>query len=208
MKKCIIITGGEHSTLPVIEKTDFVIACDKGLEYAKESNVTPDLVIGDFDSYNGDMPKNLPIMRLKCEKDDTDTMTAVRYAVDKGYGEILLCCALGGRFDHELANIQSAVYAVKHGAKAAVLGDNLSMYFLQNEKRSFPKRENYSLSVFSMTDTCTEVCISGAKYPLQNAVLTSDFPIGVSNEWLAPQAEISVGKGILMVVETNIGQKK
>ncbi len=202
MKKCVIITGGECSALPVIEENDFVIACDKGCEYAKNAGVTPSLIIGDFDSYNGELPENVPVMRLKCEKDDTDTMTAVRYAVSNGYGEIVLCCALGGRFDHEFANIQSAVFAVKRGLRATVMGSRSTMYFLHKESRAFPKHEGCSLSVFSMTDSCTNVCIKGAKYQLENAVITSDFPIGVSNEWRDPQVEISVGDGILMVAES------
>ncbi len=201
MKKCVIITGGEPSRLPAIGENDFVIACDKGCEYAKLRGVTPNLIIGDFDSYSGELPKNVPVMRLKCEKDDTDTMTAVRYAVSNGYGEIVICCALGGRFDHELANIQSALYAVKRGLKAQIVGDSTYINFLQKESKTFPKRDNYSLSVFSMTEACTDVCIKGAKYPLENARVTFDFPIGVSNEWLSPEAEISVGDGILMVVE-------
>ncbi len=202
MKKCFIITGGEPSALPSIDENDFVIACDKGYGYAENNGVIPSLVIGDFDSYEGELPKNIPVMRLKCEKDDTDTMTAVRYAVANGYKDIVLCCALGGRLDHELANIQSALYAVRRGVKVSIFGKDSNIYFLRDESRKFSKNDGCSLSVFSATDSCSGVFIKGAKYPLKNAVITSDFPIGVSNEWTEADVEISVKNGILMVVES------
>ena len=82
---CAIISGGAFSPLENIEKAAFVIACDQGLAYAQRCKVKPDLLVGDFDSYQGKIPDGVPRLELPAEKDDTDTMAAVRCAVDEGW---------------------------------------------------------------------------------------------------------------------------
>ncbi len=198
--RCVIISGGVYDVLPEIHGDDFVIACDKGYEYARRNNIRPDLVIADFDSYGGDVEEDIPVLRYPCEKDDTDTMAAVKYAVSNGLSEIVLCCAQGGRADHAFANIQSCVYAVKNGLKASILSTLDEVVFLKDEEISLKRKEGFSLSVFSITDESQGVTISGAKYEVRDALLTNSFPIGVSNEWKEESVRISVNSGILMVV--------
>ena len=117
-KICAIISGGEFSPFDGIENADFIIACDKGYEHAKSQNITPSLIIGDFDSFSGALPSEIKRITLPCEKDETDTMAAINYATSQGFNKILLLCALGGRLDHLLGNLQSAAYAAKNGAEA------------------------------------------------------------------------------------------
>ena len=90
MKACAIVSGGSFSPLDGIGRADFVIACDKGCEYTAACGIKPDLLVGDFDSYTGEKPEDVPVLGLPCEKDDTDTMAAVRYAVGEGFDEIML----------------------------------------------------------------------------------------------------------------------
>ena len=91
MKKlCAIISGGQADDLAGIRDADFIIACDRGYAYAKEAGIRPDLLVGDFDSYKGERDKRVPVLDLPVEKDDTDTMAAVRWAVSEGFSEIRL----------------------------------------------------------------------------------------------------------------------
>ena len=55
------------------------------------------------------------------------------------------------------------------------------------------------LSVFCLGDRAVGVGESGVQYPLEDAVLTPDFPLGVSNHILERQAQISVRQGALAV---------
>lgn len=199
-KVCAIISGGEPAPFTGIERADFVIACDKGLEYATAAGIRPDLIIGDFDSYSGALPENVPVRRLKVEKDDTDTMSAVRYALGQDFAEVVIYCALGGRLDHLFANIQTMAFVVNGGADARIVGKNEDIFAFTGKSVTFPKREGYSLSVFALSGKCENVSISGVKYRLENAVIESSFPIGTSNQWLGDAAEISVGKGVIMVM--------
>ena len=106
--RCIIVSGGVFSPAPEQQPGDFVIACDRGYAYCERLGLTPDLFIGDFDSYSGAVAPGVAVERLIPEKDDTDTGHAITYALAHGFRTLVLTCALGGRLDHTLANLQNA----------------------------------------------------------------------------------------------------
>lgn len=199
MSACLIISGGDFSPFAVPEGT-FVIACDRGYAYACRCGIRPDLVLGDFDSFSGEVEAGIPVRKLPTEKDDTDTMSALRFALAQGCREITLVCALGGRLDHLLANLQAAAFAAKTGAQVRILGKDTEILTLRGSSLCLPRREGFSLSVFAWEDRCRGVSITGAKYELRDAEISNVFPLGVSNEWAAPVVEISVQEGTLMIV--------
>ena len=200
-EKCVIITGGDFHPVQGVRPGDTLIACDRGYAHALASGLRPDLVIGDFDSYAGSVDAGIPVRRLPFEKDDTDTMSAVRWACAEGFEELELHCALGGRLDHTLANLQALVFAAQRGLRASIQSPDTVIRALHGGTLRIPRREGFSLSVFSVTDSC-RVSIRGAKYALENALLTNAFPLGVSNEWAAPETEISAEDGTLLIVES------
>lgn len=198
---CAIISGGEYSPLADIAQANFIIACDKGYEYALKSQVTPQILLGDFDSCAVSLPEGIEIIKLSREKDDTDTLAALRLALARGYEEIYLYCALGGRLDHLYANLQAAHWAADMGAKVTIFADEQEIYIFKNATISLQARPNYALSIFSLKDTAKGVYLKNVKYPVTNYTLTNTFPIGISNEWLDDKtAEITVTDGVLMVI--------
>lgn len=199
-KSYTIITGGDFSPIREIPAGEHVIACDKGYEYALRCGIVPGLVIGDFDSCSVSPVEGVPVERFRSEKDDTDTMIAVRHALDSGASHIRLCCALGGRLDHLLGNLQSAVFAAKRGVPVGICDESTEILVLPPCALDIDRREGFSLSLISAVDKCEGVCISGVKYPLDMATVTNSFPIGVSNEWRADTAKLSFQSGILMVI--------
>jgi len=203
---CAIVSGGPFSTLEGIKNSDFIIACDKGYEYLKLNNLDTDLLIGDLDSCKEIISKKTKKIILPKEKDDTDTMAAVKYAIFNKFEEIKLYCALGGRFDHTVANIQSCIWGIKRIKNIKIYDKYNEIYFVRNSKINIPKKIGYSLSVFSMTNICKNVFIKNAKYNLNNAILKNSIPIGVSNEWVR-DSEISVESGILMIVLSKLEGK-
>lgn len=206
MKHCLIIAGGVFAVPEesVIKDADFIIACDKGFDYAKKMGIQPDLIMGDFDSYLAELPQNVRTIRFIPEKDDTDTLCAVKYALEQGFCDIIIACAFGGRFDHTMANIQTAAYAAENGACTTLLGAGEKAFVFKNSSITLQKKDGFSLSVFSLTEHSFGVCEKGTKYVLSDAILQSTYPLGVSNEWKDTQAEISAKKGILLVVESKL----
>ena len=202
-RKCIIVSGGEYYPVSQPDPDAFVIACDSGYESCLRSGINPDLVIGDFDSYAGRIAEGIPVLRLPCEKDDTDTMSALRWAVDKGFEEVQLYCALGGRLDHVMANLQALGWAAEHGLFAAIESPDCRVFALRGAVLRLPRREGFSLSVFALTDRC-RITIRGAKYPLEDVEIGNRFPIGVSNEWAADEAVVIAHEGTLLIVESKL----
>ena len=116
MKYCVILAGGDAGNIKTLavenfRKNGIIIAADRGYKLAEELGIIPDVFVGDFDSFDGDIPESVEIHRSIPEKDDTDTMLAVKLAIEKGCTNILLLGGMGGRFDHTFANIQTLVYA-------------------------------------------------------------------------------------------------
>lgn len=170
----------------------------------------PDVVIGDFDSSGYDEIANdlrVPDSRGKCrilrytaEKDDTDTMICLKYAIEQGFDDITVLGGLGGRLDHTVANLQTMSHAVDAGKTIWFL-DGKNKATLRNPGQlTVHKAEGYKISLFAFGDCCEGVAIRGVKYPLENCLLTNSFPLGVSNEFIEKKAEISHGSGKLLII--------
>ena len=207
-RRCVIVSGGEFSCARGLKEDDFVIACDRGYLWCKRLGLKPDLLISDFDSYSGPVSSEIPQECHPPEKDDTDTMLAMRYAAAHNFDSVLLCCALGGRLDHLLANLQAMHFVRKCGLDVSLQAEDTEICLLAADASPLrlPRRAGWSLSLFALDGPCRGVCALGVKYPLDNAELVPSFPIGVSNEWAAENAELSVREGILTVVLSQLAQ--
>lgn len=202
---CIIFAGGPESGTPcrAVPEHAYVICADSGLRLAERLNVPPDLVLGDYDSL-GAVPENYPHLILPVEKDDTDTMYAVRTALEKGFRDIWIFGAFGGRLDHTFANLQTLEFLHCHGAKGCLIGVHDYAFLMENETRTLPRKDGFTLSVFAWDGDCSGVTLRGVHYPLENGVLTRHFPLGCSNEITAECAEITVKTGILLVIGSRL----
>lgn len=206
--KCIIICAGDLTLgeVPVSEE-DLVIAVDGGLSYCGLLEVEPDIIIGDFDSISDKeaeavrlLEQQIPdrILRLPCEKDDTDTLAAIKLGLERGYTQFRLYAATGGRFDHTLANIQCLLYLKRNGATGYLVDGSGMMLVIQNEAVSFRENLEGTISLFSLERETRGVTIEGLKYTLHNASITNDYPIGISNEFIGEKSTITVEDGTLV----------
>ncbi|MCR5698763.1 MAG: thiamine diphosphokinase [Treponemataceae bacterium] len=210
MKKCIIISGGAFAPIEKkyedeIRQSSFIIACDKGFDNAKKLHLKPDLVIGDFDSVKSRKFKKYPTITLPCRKDDTDTIFAIKTAIERGFDYIYLLCAFGGkRIDHSFANIQSMVYARQRGSTLISFGKNFSCQLLSSEEKICLEKSDYYdyFSIFSFSEKSCGLTIRGAKYECENLTLTDSFPLAVSNGWKEDKVEISLKSGLLLIMES------
>lgn len=193
-----IVCGAPCARFPKELIEGFVIAADKGLDYCLAAGIKPTLAVGDFDSAGSAVPADIECVRVSPIKDDTDAALAADIAAERGYREFRMLCALGGRLDHSIANIQLA-YRLKLGGISSVLyGDGVRAFFAVSENVRIPKNGGY-LSVFAYGEA-VEVSESGVKYPLEHAFLKNDFPLGVSNEITEGYAEITVHSGAALIV--------
>jgi thiamine pyrophosphokinase len=216
-KKCIIIAASPDFVWRPEPDAGLIIACDGGLLHAEQAGIKADVIMGDFDSYPNFIEPDGScryqdgkgcIIRSPAEKDDTDTMLAVKFGLAKGYTDFLLLGAMGGRPDHELANLCTAGFIASHGgtctirsAQGEIRTLSAGMNFGKNDQTAdtgstkseqhiieIPFCANYVLSVFSFTDRALGVTLSGVRYPLHDAILENTFPLGISNEILPPES--------------------
>ncbi len=212
--RCVIISAGSFTPIDIpLEEGDYCIACDAGFMYARDLGILPDLIVGDFDSLSElgpDAQRTLDeiresdpdrVMQLEVRKDDTDTMKAVKIALLKGYKKIFLYGALGGgRFDHSFANIQTLLYIKHNGGTGYIMDRDRMLMIAENETVKFNKGNTGYISVFSLSEKSEGVTLKGLMYTLDNGVLTADFPLGVSNEFIQDEeAELSVERGTLLI---------
>lgn len=197
--ECYIIGAGDFYGLRELpDDSDYVIAADAGYEYCCRNDIIPDLVLGDFDSL-GAAPKHPNVMQLPVEKDDTDTMFALKLGLEKGYKRFYIYGGLGGaRPDHSLANLQALVYLLEHGARGWLFGEKYVWTAIKNAGIRLSGEGD--VSVFCPDGTAEGVSLRGLKYTLGDAVIKSSFPIGVSNSFEQPDAEISVKNGTLLIM--------
>ena len=199
MRECVIFCAAECDGLArPIGPESFVIAADGGLRHTEKLGIAPDAVLGDFDSL-GFCPEGANVFPV--EKDDTDAMLAVRLGLERGCGEFLLYGSLDGpRLDHTVANFQTLQFLADHGAAGYLIGNTTMVTVVKNGKITFPAGLSGTISVFCMGPDAVGVTEKGLFYGLENASLTSGFPLGVSNHFTGEAAEISVKNGSLLVL--------
>lgn len=208
MTRCIIITAYLEGCIKdsiEIQKNDFILCADGGYKIAKQEQIIPHLLIGDFDSFKEELPNQIEIIKHPVEKDDTDTMLCIKYAIEHDYDEIAIIGGMGGRIDHTFSNIQSMCWAMdfwtskKLNRTIYICDSKNKVFFLEGGSITLEGNLGEKISLISYTDRCTGVYTNGLKWPLIDAVLTNSAPIGISNEFLDSKASISVAEGKLLI---------
>ena len=197
-KRCVIVAAGSIDDTSAIkayaDSADFVIAADAGYVYCRDVGIEPDLFVGDYDSSKKPKTQN-ELIALNPIKDATDTETALTEAEKRGYKEITLLGALGGRVDHTLAN--------QRGTNLTIIDSHHKIFAVKNESvRIERKTAKYYLSVFSVGGDSV-ISEEGVYYPLSDYTLSPFSALGVSNEITSDEAVITVKKGTVIIVEAD-----
>lgn len=201
VKRCFIFAAGTFYGLREHPAPgDFVIAADAGYQNCHQAGIVPDLLLGDFDSM--DQPADFDhVERAPVEKDDTDTMLAVKTGLSRGCTEFYIYGGTGGkRLDHTLANLQTLLFLRRRGARGWLYDNDFVWTVIENEALTVEKTVEWGLfSAFCLGDRAEGVDEVGFQYPLSDAVLTPEFPLGVSNHIMDSTASITVRRGALAV---------
>lgn len=204
MGKCIIFCASEFDTLAApVSREDFVIAADGGLRHTQNLGLTPNVILGDFDSL-GFVPEGAEVFPV--EKDDTDALLAIKKGLSLGYREFVLYGCLGGqRLDHTIANLQALQYLADRGAYGYLVGSHQIATVIKGEVLDFSAGCKGVLSAFCMGSDCEDVTLQGLQYPLEHGRLSAGFPLGVSNHFTGVAAKISAGGSLLCLWDRECG---
>ena len=204
MRRCVVIAGaaiGDYARArSYLTTEDFYVFCDSGLCHREGLGVQPDLIVGDFDSHP--QPKEpVETLVLPCEKDDTDTVFAVKEALSRGFDDFLFLGCVGGRLDHTLGNVSLLLMLDAKGIPAKIVDDLSEMEIVSGSPVKVEDHYAY-FSLLNISGRAEGVSIRGAKYPLENAEISCEYQYGVSNEVLPGcTAEVSVQNGRLLLIK-------
>lgn len=204
-----------------------LIAADRGLEFFLDYMILPDVVIGDFDSLSEDgkiflemQSEDIPyggmlewklqkgegkvvdVVRLRPEKDDSDTQSAMNYAIRNGAKEIVILGVTGNRVDHLMANFGLLILAQKQDTEVA-LADRYNYMKLIPSGTILKKAEQFGkyVSFFPLGGDVTGLTLEGFKYPLDKYHLTTaDSGLTVSNEISEEYAKVTYESGTLLMI--------
>lgn len=197
---CYIIGAGDAERINITaDAGDCVICADGGYGKALANGIKPDLTVGDFDSY-GKIPDEKNLIVHPSEKDDTDSMLAVKCGLERGYRTFVMYGMLGGRLDHAFANIQLLGFICEHGGQGVLVGEQYHVTAVKNGAISFKKENEGMISVFSLCNQSLGIDLCGLKYSVSDFTLSSTNPMGVSNEFIGTDSRISVQNGTLAVM--------
>ena len=205
MKRAFVYTGGEIFSQYITERPegeDIVIAADSGYESAKQMGVKVDLLIGDFDSLKGGLPKDVPeILQVPEKKDLTDTQLAVEKAVEMGACEIFIIGSTSGRLDHTLSTLAILENLWERHKRGYIISGQNRITYIKNTNH-IVLRSDYKYFSLITTDIAKGVSIEGAVYPLKNKTLDRKLQYAVSNQIDGNAALVTVKKGGLFIIES------
>lgn len=200
--RAVIVGGAPISDYAAIKEylkqDDFFLFCDSGLSHCAGLDITPDLIIGDFDSHEKP-DTDIETIILPCEKDDTDTVFAAKEAIKRGFDEILLLGTIGDRLDHSLGNVYLLLYLENRGVTAEI-ADDYSTICLAGEKPVMIDKEYPYFSVLNIDGSAKGITIKGAKYELDNADILPEYQYGISNEVKGDFATVCAKNGKVLVI--------
>ena len=202
-KKYYIVGAGDNSGTNFSKKeNEYVIAADGGLKVLQQLGIKADWIVGDFDSF-GYIPEGSHVIKHPTQKDETDMMLAVSKAIELGADTIEIFGGTGGRIDHTFANFQTMLYASGEGVEICMTDDENTYFVITNQNIRLSAKQKGTFSVFAIGGTARRVNIEGGKYLLKDYDLEETNPIGISNEYIGQEVNISVGEGSLLIISVN-----
>ena len=188
---------------------DLKVAADRGMEFFYRNQITPDLIVGDYDSVSSeilDFFKANPcveMITLNPIKDDTDTEYAIRKVIERGATSITLLGATGSRLDHVLGNIELLQIGLENQVTIEII-DRSNRIRMINQGISIRKNLQFGnyVSLIPYTKEVSGLTLEGFRYSLHDFTMKKGSTLGISNEIEGEVAKIHLNEGILLIIES------
>ena len=206
--RVVILTNGEYgdySFCRELGKYEYLICADNGMNHADKIGVSPDLLVGDFDSASKEdilkfENKGVKVIRFPSEKDFTDTEIAVQIALEIGASQIDIYGGIGSRLDHTLGNVHLLYGLLLKGVKAKLLNPNNEVT-ITDSSLDIKGEKGQLISLIPFFKDAQGVTTEGLAYSLNDADVPMGTALGISNYMLSDFAKVSIKKGILIIIK-------
>lgn len=204
MKKVLIVAAGNKQSkkflMKLAKEVDFIIGVDRGAEDLALFDIHFDVAIGDFDSARSmDFVKTVNKLTYPKRKDFSDTEIAVDYAIKQGFDFFILTQMLGGRLDHTLFNVSILRKLLKKG-KYSLIKEEKEEVYLIDKKICLNLKSGEIVSLFPVTEKVFGATTKGLEYELNCRNIYSTSSLTLSNTAVKDKVEISIEKGLLLVI--------
>jgi len=204
--RAFLYTGGKVYPEAVTERPaagDLVLAADAGFLVAQRFGITPQILLGDFDSLGEPhVPEGTELIRVPVEKDMTDTQLAVSHALSLGASEFVIVGGLDGRLDHTLSTLAVLEDLNIRKIPAVITSGKNRARFLRNNNILIPRGSFRYLAIIAVDPVLRGVTVEGCKYPLRNARLSRTNQYAISNELTGNGALIEIRRGGAFIIES------
>lgn len=209
MKKAVIFLNGDKTDVSrakkLIDKNTLVIGCDGGTQHAINLGLTPHVILGDMDSISGKLKKELEDKKVKLiqfptKKDNTDAELTLMYAIKQGCNEIILTGILGTRIDHLLTTIHMLANPKFKNIQICIIEGDQEMHVVRKKIKLTGKKGDI-ISLIPLNGDAIGITTKNLAYSLQSEILLSYNTRGVSNIMTKNVAEISLKKGVLLIIQ-------
>ncbi len=203
----IVFAGGDRPTSAALRDLPadaWVVAADSGLDHAHALGVAVDVVVGDLDSVDPEILAaaelaGTAVERHPAAKDATDLELALLAAHDHGATEIVVVGGHGGRLDHFFANALLLATPALAGVRVwARLGD--AEVFVVRDRVELTAAPGALCSLLPVGGPAVGIRTDGLRFPLVGETLEPASTRGVSNEFLATTASVTLDHGVLLAV--------
>ena len=204
----LIVAGGTPPTKKLLEQeiqqADLLIGADSGGHVFLGHGFTPDIVIGDLDSFVYTRHEGINVLEDP-DQETNDLEKALAYALKRGSISCVILGALGKRIDQTMKNV-SVLQQFWSRFEDIRFRDDYGDTFLVES----PYKPNYPvgtmISFFPVRNPVEEFTSSGVLYPLTNSILEMGGLDGTSNEITEEEVTITFNDGFLGVFVGN-GEK-
>lgn len=212
--RAVLFANGElrhHEWLDsFLSPSDYLIAVDGGLNHLEALDLLPDLLLGDLDSVSAAQVERIraagiEIQRYPPAKDETDLELALLTARERGFHDIVLVGALGGRLDQTLGNLSLLLLPELAGC-AVRCEDGQEEVFIIHDSAKINGRIMDTVSLLPLWGEVKGVTTTHLAYPLKHETLYPERSRGISNRMTAQEAAVSVESGKLLCIHTHISK--
>jgi len=197
-----IIANGEMPDENIVSKylpdADMIIAVDGGANICQKLDITPQFIVGDFDSITTKTRrffKGVSFVELR-DQNFSDLHKAISFALEHKPQKLKLFSTAGKRSDHTFSNL-IIFDALNTSVPIEVYDDAGVLSMLSAGKHKLDGKPGYPVSLFSIRPL---KCLSlrGFKYEVQSQDFAPSFN-GTSNSFISNECHVEFESGRLFV---------
>lgn len=165
MKYLIVANGPFIKTELIVaaSKNAKIIALDGAANKLIALNIVPEVIVGDFDSFQEDeCLSNVDKIKLP-DQNFTDFQKALKF-IKKEATQIDVVCAIGGRMDHEQANIRAIANEYSEQCPIYLHNEIQTLEFVKDKMIHIKGKKSDYCGLFGMPEAWMTVQNGGLEY--------------------------------------------